>query len=98
MHIQRQVIRIAQEALANVKKHADATIVRLLLRVSESGQYYLLIEDDGHGFEDEATGNAGEHVGLKVMQERAAHIDAQLSIESEPEEGTRVELRFKAPA
>jgi two-component system nitrate/nitrite sensor histidine kinase NarX len=98
MHIQRQVIRIAQEALANVKKHAGARIVRLLLRVSESGQCYLLIEDDGHGFEGETIGHAGEHVGLKVMHERAAHIDAKLDIESEPDEGTRVELRFKIPA
>ena len=98
MHIQRQVIRIAQEALANVKKHADAHILRLLLRVSEQGDYYLLIEDDGHGFEGQATGNAGEHVGLKVMRERAEHINAMLGVESEPGEGTRVELSFMLKA
>lgn len=94
VHYKRQIIRIAQEALANVKKHADAHIVRLLLRVSDEGQYYMLIEDDGHGFGGEVSGNAGEHVGLSVMQERAAHIDAELNVESEPGEGTRVELSF----
>jgi two-component system nitrate/nitrite sensor histidine kinase NarX len=94
MHIQRQVIRIAQEALANVKKHADAHTVRLLLRVSDDGLCDLLIEDDGHGFEGEVAGDDGEHVGLKVMQERAAYINALLNVESEPGEGTRVELQF----
>lgn len=97
MHIQRQVIRIVQEALANVRKHADARILRLLLRVSEQGEYYLLIEDDGHGFEGRVKGRAGDHVGLKVMRERAEHINAKLSVESEPGEGTRVELSFTLP-
>ena len=94
MHIQRQVIRIVQEALANVKKHADASILRLLLRVSDQNDYYLLIEDDGHGFEGGVRGKAGEHVGLKVMRERAEYINAKLSVESEPGEGTRLELSF----
>ena len=94
MHIQRQVIRIVQEALANVKKHADASILRLLLRVSDQNDYYLLIEDDGHGFEGGVRGKAGEHVGLKVMRERAEYISAKLSVESEPGEGTRLELSF----
>jgi two-component system nitrate/nitrite sensor histidine kinase NarX len=94
MHIQRQVIRIVQEALANVKKHADARILRLLLRVSDKDDYYLLIEDDGHGFEGKVEGKAGEHVGLKVMRERAEYINALLNVESEPGEGTRLELSF----
>jgi len=96
MHVQRQVLRIVQEALANIHKHADAHIVRLLLRCPDEGQCYLLIEDDGHGFEGagSAGGTAGDHIGLKVMQERAAHIDAELSVESEPGEGTRVDLHF----
>ena len=96
MHVQRQVLRIAQEAFANIRKHADAHIVRLLLRCPAEDQCQLLIEDDGHGFENipENGNSAGEHIGLKVMQERASHIDAELNIESEPGEGTRVELHF----
>ncbi len=96
MHIQRQVVRIVQEALANVRKHADAHMVRLLLKLNFDGNGQLLIEDDGHGFEEATEDNltSGDHIGLKVMQERAAYIDADLSLESEPGEGTRVELHF----
>lgn len=99
MHVQRQVLRIVQEALANIHQHADARVVRLLLRCSAENQCYLLIEDDGHGFESGtsaagAAGAAGEHIGLQVMQERATHIGAELGLESEPGEGTRVELNF----
>lgn len=96
MHIQHQVVRIVQEALANVRKHAGARMVRLLLRLKPEGWGQLLLEDDGHGFEasaDTAT-LTGKHIGLKVMQERAACIGAEFSLESEPGEGTRVELQF----
>lgn len=96
-HIQRQVIRIVQEALANVRKHADARMVRLLLRLSDKGACQLLLEDDGRGFEANADGCTadGKHIGLRVMRERAAYIDAELNVESEAGEGTRVELSFR---
>ena len=98
LHVQRQVIRIAQEALANIHKHAGAHIVRLLLRTTAKNSCNMLLEDDGHGFADRAVANAdedGRHIGLKVMRERAAYIGAKLTIESEPNEGTRVELAFR---
>ena len=96
MYVQRQVLRIVQEALANIRKHADAHIVRIMLRCPQQGQCRLLIEDDGHGFESDpqAIQSTGEHIGLNVMQERAAHIDAEFSVESEPGEGTRIDLHF----
>lgn len=97
MHVQRQVLRIVQEALTNISKHADATIVRLLVRSDEEENCRLVLEDDGHGFESEGEqpGGAGEHIGLKIMQERAAHIGADITLESEPGEGTRMELYFQ---
>ncbi len=96
-HIRRQVIRIVQEALANVKKHADARMVRLLLRLSDKGTCQLLLEDDGCGFEANADNSLadGRHIGLRVMRERAAYIDAELNVESEAGEGARVELSFR---
>jgi two-component system, NarL family, nitrate/nitrite sensor histidine kinase NarX len=91
-----QVLRIAQEALANARKHANAHTVRVLLTRSGS-DYVLLVEDDGAGFSaPRAEGSPGEHIGLSIMQERARRVGAELRIESEPGEGTRVELAFSA--
>jgi two-component system nitrate/nitrite sensor histidine kinase NarX len=91
------VLRIAQEALNNVRKHAEARTVRMLLLQESDGRFALLIEDDGVGFaEPGRAGSPGEHIGLSILEERARRIGAELSIETEPGEGTRVELRFGA--
>lgn len=93
-----QVIRIAQEALANIRKHAQAQTVRVLLATKLDGGQALLVEDDGVGFRLPAVeGQEGEHIGLSIMRDRARRIGAELRIESEPEEGTRVELHFSLP-
>jgi two-component system, NarL family, nitrate/nitrite sensor histidine kinase NarX len=91
------VIRIVQEALTNIKKHADAKIVRVLLQCNDSGEYHILIENDGKGFDkSDIQSEAGRHLGLTIMQERARHIGGELRIESEPDEGTRIELSFSS--
>ena len=88
-----QALRIVQESLANIRKHAKAHTVRVLLRCRGGGKYLILVEDDGIGFEGMAPkGNPGEHIGLSIMEERARRIGGEFSIESEPGEGTRVEL------
>ena len=90
-----QVLRIIQEALRNIYKHSDANTVRILLSKTGEIDYQVLIEDDGVGFSSQPkNGNAGEHVGLKIMQERARRFGGNLEIESEPGEGTRVTLSF----
>ena len=90
-----QVTRIAQEALANIRKHSRAQTVRVLLTRAGEGDYVLLVEDDGVGFRSPETGcREGERIGLSIMRERARRIGAELRIESEPEEGTRIELQF----
>lgn len=90
-----QMLRIVQEALANIRKHAQAHTVRVLLRCRAPGTYLLLVEDDGLGFQRcPLDGTPGEHIGLSIMEERARQIGAELRIESEPGEGTRVELVF----
>ena len=92
-----QVARIAQEALTNARKHAQAQTVRVLLTRGRGGDYVLLVEDDGVGFDaPPEDAHAGEHIGLAIMRERARRIGAELRVESEPGEGTRVELRFSA--
>jgi two-component system nitrate/nitrite sensor histidine kinase NarX len=94
-----QIMRIVQETLTNVRKHAQAQTVRVLLTREPTGEYVLLIEDDGVGFSTpQRSGNPGEHIGLSILEERARRIGATLGIESEPGEGTRIELRFNASA
>jgi two-component system nitrate/nitrite sensor histidine kinase NarX len=90
-----QVLRIVQEALANIRKHSRAHAVRILLRCDDLGHYHVMLEDDGVGFGDGAAeGAPGEHIGLAILQERARRLGGELTIESEPAEGTRVELNF----
>jgi two-component system nitrate/nitrite sensor histidine kinase NarX len=90
-----QILRIAQEALANVRKHAQAHTVRVLLARHGGDAHVLLVEDDGVGFSaPRHSAPPGEHIGLSIMEERARRIGAELHLESEPGEGTRVELVF----
>ena len=93
-----EIARIVQEALANIRKHSNAGMARILLRRSGRGHYLVLIEDDGIGFgERKDSGHPGEHIGLSVMQERARRIGGELKIESEPGEGTLILLSFDYP-
>jgi len=90
-----QLVRIVQECLANIRKHAQAHTVRVLLTCKPDGEYLLLVEDDGVGFDQvRPNGSPGEHIGLSIMEERARRLGALIKIESEPEEGTRVELTY----
>lgn len=89
-----QITRIAQEALTNIRKHAEAHTVRVLITPVSVGGHLLLVEDDGVGFRSSKAGGPGEHIGLSIMQERARRIGAELRIETEPGDGTRVELLF----
>jgi signal transduction histidine kinase len=81
--------RIAQEALNNVAKHAEATVVRVSTRVVEESRPRLEVEisDNGRGFRP---GGRRRGVGLEIMAERARTIGAQLAIRSRPHDGTRV--------
>ena len=95
-NMEMNVYRIVQEALINIRKHADAHIVRVLLQCDNDGNYKILVENDGKGFDKKAIhSDAGKHLGLTIMQERARHIGGKLKIDSDIDEGTRVELRFK---
>jgi two-component system nitrate/nitrite sensor histidine kinase NarX len=93
-----QVLRIIQEALANVRKHSGAHTVRVLLRCDKEDNYHILVEDDGIGMEKPAfSGHPGEHLGMSIMKERARYLGGDLRIESEAGEGTRVQLTFSNP-
>jgi len=85
---QQAVFRVAQEALANVARHARATDVRVTLGSAE-GRFLLKVEDNGAGFSSSVPA-AG--MGLANMRERAHAVDGTLSVESRCGEGTRVTL------
>ena len=90
------LLHIIQESLANIRKHSGAENVRVMIRCQPGQIFHVLIEDDGMGIANEVcNGQPGEHVGLTIMKERANRIGAELNIESEVGEGTRVELKLQ---
>jgi signal transduction histidine kinase len=82
-----ELLRIVQEALANVRKHADATMVRVELAGAD-GSLRLTVSDNGRGFMPDAPGPSG--YGLSSMRQRAELIGGTLSVDSRPQDGTRV--------
>jgi PAS domain S-box-containing protein len=82
--------RIAQEALTNIMKHAQAQQVTIRL-AEQNGTVRMTIDDDGVGFDTSQPAKDGRsHWGLLIMQERANVVGARCSIESAPGEGTRI--------
>ena len=88
--IEQNLYRIAQEALTNVLKHANAS--RLLVSLQRvEGKTYLVVHDNGIGFDPTATRRNG-HFGLAGIEERAAMIGGTVTVKSQPASGTTVEL------
>jgi two-component system sensor histidine kinase UhpB len=82
------IYRVAQEALTNVARHADARRVELSLD-DVSGQTVLIVRDDGRGL---SPGTLPSSRGIRGMRERAMLIGAQLEINSQPGGGTEIRL------
>lgn len=94
--VEVQILRIVQESLSNIRKHSGADAARVLLSC-EDGYYRVMVEDDGHGFEQKKDNAPSDgHFGLSIMHERAEQIGGEFKIESEPGDGTRVWLWFNA--
>lgn len=93
-----QLVRIVQEALTNVRKHAKATQARIDI-VQKNGTLLAVIADDGVGFNAAARAR-GEfpQFGLSTMRERAESINGTLTIDSTPGEGTTVRFEMPVPA
>jgi PAS domain S-box-containing protein len=87
--------RIAQEAMQNTIKHAQASRINLELK-AVSQALRLVITDNGQGFDPNASFPG--HLGLKSMQERAARLGASFSIESRLGAGTSIKLDLPLPA
>lgn len=88
-----QVLRIVQEALANVRKHARAR--KAMVKVSsQNGDTILAIEDDGCGFDPAEVAQLRGHFGLQTMRERAEGIGASFAVHSMVGSGTRILLKI----
>jgi len=88
--VEEGLYRIAQEALNNALKHAQAGSVDVCLDF-DGHRTVLEITDDGKGF-DLATAEDGGGFGLRTMAERAARMGGTLAVESQPGKGTRVRV------
>ncbi|MBI4498324.1 MAG: GAF domain-containing protein [Chloroflexi bacterium] len=84
-----QLVRIIQEALSNVRKHAGAT--RATVRLVVANGLHVSVADDGSGFDLSARFSTGwPRFGLQTMRERAEAVGGHFAVESAPGQGTRV--------
>ena len=86
--VQIQVLHMVQEALSNVRKHANAR--RVALRVERHPRWRFEVQDDGIGFDAAQVPPDSVHVGLGIMRERAQRIGAVVQVHSQAGQGTRV--------
>ena len=94
---EEQVLRIAQEAVLNASRHAQANTVRVELAFEEQ-HLSLTVSDDGSGFEPASLAHHnGDHYGLRMMRERAETMGGLFDIASTRGEGTVVSVRVPAP-
>jgi len=87
----REVLRVAQEALHNAARHAGAQHIAVSL-AEGGGRLVLEVRDDGAGFDPDDPELRARHLGLTSMEERAARLGGTLQLRSAPGEGTVVVL------
>ncbi|MEX2986287.1 GAF domain-containing sensor histidine kinase [Streptomyces sp. C36] len=85
------LLRVAQEALHNALRHSGASAVDVTLTRLGHGAA-LRVRDDGRGFDPSAVRQAGRHLGLVSMRDRADGVGGKLTVDSEPGKGTTIEM------
>src|SRR5690606_3651621 len=85
-----QIVRVIQEALTNVRKHARAERVEVRLWI-EGDHFWAAVHDDGQGFAVDEAGD-GSSFGLETMRERMQGVNGRLEVLSAPGQGTEVRL------
>ncbi|MBI3734029.1 MAG: ATP-binding protein [Chloroflexi bacterium] len=94
--VEAQLMRIVQEALTNVRKHANARQASVSLAL-KAGAAQVEIADDGKGFDTSQLADDGRHFGQRIMRERAQEIGATLEVQSAEGQGTRVTVSVPRP-
>jgi signal transduction histidine kinase len=97
--IEIQLLRIAQEAIANALRHAAPSHIRVSLRFA-AATIELMVEDDGRGIAAPSSTQEGSSpgMGLAGMRRRARRLGGELSVESQPGRGTTVRLSIPHPS
>ena len=90
--VQLQVLHVVQEALSNVRKHAQASEVQVL--VDRGPRWVFRVRDNGKGFDAVECSHDETHVGLQIMRERAERIGARIELDSLPGQGTEVRIEL----
>lgn len=87
-----QIVRVVQEALTNVRKHANADWARVCIGRS-GGEARVVVEDNGCGFDPEMLGRSDVlSFGMRTMRERVERVGGRFTVDSVPGEGTRVQI------
>lgn len=87
-----QVLHIFQEILSNIRKHAKASHV--IVTMEHDSKFHLSVRDNGIGFSSSEE-LSESHIGIRIMRERAKSINAELSVWSQPGQGTKVSLDWE---
>jgi signal transduction histidine kinase len=90
-HLEEELYNIAQEGLNNALRHAHAKSILVRLDHREQ-QVELTVEDDGIGFDSAASAGG---MGLRNMQERANEIGAEFSLNTAPQQGTKIQIKLE---
>ena len=86
-----QLVRVIQEALTNVRKHANADKAWVRIR-RHNGEVNISIEDNGQGFDAALVRANGHRFGVRIMRERVETVGGRFEIESSPRCGTKVQI------
>lgn len=98
-YLETMLFRMAQEAISNILRHADASKVSIRLCIAEA-HLWLEVKDDGRGFDLEQAAETavdGKRLGLLGMQERAALVGGEVNIESARDFGTCLQVQIPLP-
>jgi signal transduction histidine kinase len=95
--VEMQLLRIIQEALTNIRKHARAQSTQVIFTDSEHFIQIAII-DDGQGFDPAAVAGQTQGFGLQSMRERVGALGGCLEITSQPGQGTQVLVQIKREA
>ncbi len=87
---QLQLLHVVHEALSNARKHAACS--KVVVTLDCGPEYRVSVRDDGKGFDPAHVEHLDDHVGLRIMSERAARAGGRLHVRSQPGEGTEIVL------